>query len=520
MKPLTQLRTGWQSLPEAEIRELQARQLKRYLRDTVLPHSPHYRHLFHELDLTADDFNTLDDLTKLPFTSKVDLIGTSDKPVKYRDFILSPDAQALAKRPATILHALLHGKAAAKHALEHEFRPVFMTSTTGRSADPVPFVYTGHDLDSLAGQGRRLFEVCGAEREHRLLNLFPYAPHLAFWQTHYGATEFGVFMLSTGGGKVMGTEGNLRMLRKIQPDVLIGMPTFIYHLLHEAVEQGTRCTNLKRIVLGGEKVPEGMRRKLRLLAAELDAAHTEIVSTYGFTEAKCAWGECAGNEDESTGFHLYPDTGIIEIIDPVSGKVMPPGHPGEIVYTPLDTRGSVVLRYRTGDYIDGGLTYERCPSCGRLLPRLVGRISRSSEIREMHLDKLKGTLVDFNELEHILDDAPGIGAWQLELRKRNNDPLELDEVLLHVERNNGLTESELTRDLNRRFAERTEFHPNRILFHDTATMRELQGVGTQLKEQKVVDHRPQMPVAYTTPEVTGTVNHSNHKLSEEIEVAT
>lgn len=138
----------------------------------------------------------------------------------------------------------------------------------------------------------------------------------------------------------------------------------------------------------------------------------------------------------------------------------------------------------------------------------------------MHLDKLKGTLVDFNELEHILDDAPGIGAWQLELRKRNNDPLELDEVLLHVERNNGLTESELTRDLNRRFAERTEFHPNRILFHDTATMRELQGVGTQLKEQKVVDHRPQMPVAHTTPEVTGTVNHPNHKLSEEIEVAT
>ena len=58
------------------------------------------------------------------------------------------------------------------------------------------------------------------------------------------------------------------------------------------------------------------------------------------------------------------------------------------------------------------------------MPRLVGQISRSSEIREMNLDKIKGTLVDFNELEHVLDDAPHVGAWQVELRKVHDDPLE------------------------------------------------------------------------------------------------
>ena len=51
----------------------------------------------------------------------------------------------------------------------------------------------------------------------------------------------------------------------------------------------------------------------------------------------------------------------------------------------------------------------------------------------MNLDKIKGTLVDFNELEHVLDDAPHIGAWQVELRKAHDDPLELDEIILHVQ---------------------------------------------------------------------------------------
>src|SRR5256885_6082909 len=108
-----------------------------------------------------------------------------------------------------------------RQSFEAEFRPIFMTSTTGRSADPIPFLFAQHDLENLALTGKRLFEVCGAQREMRILNMFPYAPHLAFWQTHFGGTAFGVFVTSTGGGKVMGTDGNLRVIRKIKPDVLI-----------------------------------------------------------------------------------------------------------------------------------------------------------------------------------------------------------------------------------------------------------------------------------------------------------
>ena len=485
------LTTRWQSLPEATIRQLQARKLHRYLRDVVLPFSPHYREMFSELGLRADSISSLDDLRKIPFTTKADLLNTPQHPQRAKEFVLTPDPHVIAHRPSMVLRALTRGRSRVQQELESEYRPLLLTTTTGRSAEPIPFLFTRHDLDNLAITGRRTFEVCGARREMKLLNMFPYAPHLAFWQTHYGGEAFGVFVTSTGGGKVLGTEGQLRFIRKVQPDVIIGMPTFVYHVLHQAAEENVRCESLKRIVVGGEKVPDGMRRKLVSLAHELGARDVEVVATYGFTECKTAFAECPRGLDEpSCGYHLYPDLGIFEIVDPKTGDVLPPETPGELVFTPLDARGTVVLRYRTGDLVEGGLTYARCPNCGRSVPRLVGNISRCAEVREMRLDKIKGTLVDFNELEHLLDDYAHVGAWQIELRKRNDDPLELDELILHVTKHNGVSEAQLARELNERFVARAEVHPNRIEFHTSDEMRALQGVGTELKECKLVDHRP------------------------------
>ncbi len=488
---LKALSTQWQRLPEATIRRLQGEKLHRYICDVVAPFSAHYRELFRLHGLRPESIRSIEDLEQLPFTTKVDLLNTPDRPLKSRDFIIVPDQEALKKRPSTIVRALLRGRDAVKRGFEAEFRPIFMTSTTGRSADPIPFVFTQYDLDNLASAGNRIMQVCGAEKEFRLLNMFPYAPHLAFWLTHYASTAFGLFTLSTGGGKVLGTEGNLRLVSKVKPDVLIGMPTFIYHVLQQAVEEGMKIECLKKLVLGGEKVAEGIRRKLRILAHKLGSPNVEVLATYGFTEAKMAWAECPFAPDEDPGgYHLYPDLGIFEVVDPKTGIAQPPGAPGELVFTPLDARGSVVLRYRTGDCIDGGLFYGPCPHCGRTMPRLVGKISRSSEVKSMQLDKIKGTLVDFNQLEHVLDDTANIGTWQIELRKRNDDPMELDELILHVQKLNNVDDQKLRREINNRFIERTEIQPNRIVFHDADELRRLQGVGTQLKEQKIIDNRP------------------------------
>jgi phenylacetate-CoA ligase len=485
------LRNQWQQLSEPVVRRLQAGQLRHYLRSIVLPFSAHYRKLFQEHGLDAETFRTLDDLQRVPFTCKSDLLNTAAQPQRFRDFILVPDPKLLARRPGTVLRALFHGRERVKQDFEAEFRPIFATFTTGRSAEPTPFFFSQHDLGRLQTAGRRLVEICAGRREDRMLNTLPFAPHLAFWLAHYAGTAGGILTLSSGGGKVMGTEGNIRHIQKFKPDILIGIPTFVYHLLHQAAEQGVRCENLRLIVLGGEKVSDGLRLKLRDLALELGARNVDVLAIYGFTEARLAWPECPFPHDQpSSGYHLYPDLGIMEVVDPQTGAVLPPGHPGELVFTPLDARGTVVLRYRTGDFTDGGLTYEPCPHCGRSLPRLLGNLSRRSEVKQMNFDKIKGTLVDFNELEHVLDDAPHIGAWQVELRKINNDPLELDELILHVQTLNGADEGELTRELNERCVSHLEIHPNRIQFHSAGDIRRLQGVGALLKEQKLVDHRP------------------------------
>ncbi len=500
------LASRWQRLPKQVLLELQAEKLRHYLRNVVLPFSPYYRELFARHGIKPQSIRTLEDLEQIPFTSKTDLLNTPDNPQRAKDFLIIPDQELLAKRASTILRALVSGRERVKRGFESEFRPLFLTSTTGRSADPIPFLFTAHDLANLSSAGDRIMQVCGAQHDFRLLNMFPYAPHLAFWLVHYGAAAFGVFCLGTGGGKVLGTEGNLRMIDKIKPDVLIGMPTFVYHVLQQAVESGMRCKSLRRLVLGGEKAAEGIRRKLRNLAAKLGSPGVDVLGTYGFTESKMAWAECPHQPEEvSGGYHLYPDLGLFEVVNPKTGVVVEEGSPGELVFTPLDARGTVVLRYRTGDCIDGGMVYGPCPHCGRNLPRLVGTISRSSEVKSMQLDKFKGTLIDFNQLEHVLDDAPNVGAWQLELRKLNDDPLELDELTLHIQKLDGADEQKLCRELNNRFVERTEIHPNRIVFHDAEEMRRLQGVGKELKEQKIVDHRPKPKMPKTSANLSGSL---------------
>jgi len=474
----------WATTSRDELHHRQDVLLRHLLKDRVVPFTAYYSKLFKELGIEAEDIRGTDDLKNLPFTSK----SLLENP---RDFVVIPDENALRHQWSTLRYALTHGPSATKTMLEEELRPILLTSTTGRSAAPVPFLYSKHDIANLEVGGRRMMELCRSDPSWRHINAFPFAPHLAFWLAHHAGTGFNAFMLSTGGGKTMGTDGNLRVIGKIQPDAIIAMPTFLYHLLQQAATEKQRWTNLKRLVLGGEKVPAGMRRKLKALCEELGSPGVAIMSTYGFTEAKMAWTECMPPDGAPpSGFHVYPDLTYLEIINPKTGERVPDGQPGEIVSTPLDARGTVVMRYRTGDLSEGGLTYEPCPHCGRTCPRLLGKISRVSDMRRLNIGKLKGTLVDFNALENLLDDTEGLGAWQIELRKRNDDPLESDLVLVHATPVNGCNPEDLKQKIASRFGHAVEFAPNDIVFHSWEEIRRMQGVGKELKEQKLVDHRP------------------------------
>jgi hypothetical protein len=131
-------------------------------------------------------------------------------------------------------------------------------------------------------------------------------------------------------------------------------------------------------------------------------------------------------------------------------------------------------------------------------------------VRRLHIGKVKGTLVNFNHLEHILDDLDGVGTWQIELRKRNDDPLDCDEIVVHVASSGRSGESDLRTRISERFVEATEIRPNRIEFHDAEDLRRRHGVGRALKEEKVVDRRGETS---SPPDRTTTTTVSHHEPS-------
>ncbi len=483
--------TDWASAHSADAwRELQETQLRRYIRNILYPHSPYYRRLFDENKINPARIQSIADLRSIPFTSKKDLLPTPDKPTKYRDFILTPDQKELKRKPSVIFRALLDGRDTVQRELEREFRPIFLTATTGRSSDPVAFTYTHHDLNNLLDCGNRLIQTFGNNTSDRGINIFPFAPHLAFWQVAFAGIEFGMMLVHTGGGKALGTPAIIAMIDKIKPQSLQGMPTYLYHLLHEGLAQKKRWDHITSLVLGGEAVPAGMRRKLIQLLEQMGAGDVHIIGTYGFTEAKYAWPECPAPADSPSGFHLYPDKEVIEIINPDTGEPVSDEQEGEIVYSSIDGRGSVVFRYRTGDYTEGGVTWKPCPHCGRRCPRLLGPIGRRSNIKDLQINKLKGTLVNFNDLEHILDDDAQVAEWQLEIRKQNDDPLEVDELVVHLCPTERTDVEPLKARVAEKFQQTTELRPSRIEIHSFDEMRKRLGLDTALKQIRILDSRP------------------------------
>lgn len=487
-----------QRMPVTEQRAMQDALLRRHVREYLYPFSPYYRELFDRHGIKPDDIRTVDDLRRVPMSSKSDLLPDDDDPQRFRRFILQPDKDAikrawpLPRKLALKLKAMTRGADAVKDQLRREFYPCFMSFTTGRSADPVPFFYSPHDIRQLHRTGRRLVEVLGLDSELRVANLFPYAPHLAFWQVVFAGLDAGMMVLSTGGGKVMGSSGDLRAISRIRAEALIGVPGYIYHLLRRGAEDGIDLSSVKVVVLGAERVPPGLKDKIRLMLSRMGAGNVKVFGTYGFTEARMAFAECPTHDNDYTGYHLYPDMGVFEVVDPESGDVVPEGEDGELVFTPLQGRASTVFRYRTGDRVRGGIRYEPCPHCGRTLPRISSDLCRESSVKDLQLLKVKGTLVNLEDCAMILGDQADVEEWQIELQKKDNDPHEVDELVVHVAVRSGSDEDAIAQRLREQFRGRIEVSPNRVEFRPLPDMLDRLGMEREMKEKRFVDSRPKV----------------------------
>lgn len=488
---------NWRTLPREEYLAYQGRVLSRFVKDQVYPYSKYYRRLFDGAGITPNDIKTLEDLAKIPLTSKHDLLKTPENPDRPEEFVLRPprleDLEGMDPvERGVMLNEMTYAERYDVEKFLWEYMPVHANHTTGRSTSPTPVYFSRRDLyDYAEHTGRGGFNPFGVTL---VLNPFTPVAHQAFWILPISQFAKGGRVIHTGGGKVAGTDAILDMVRQYRPTSLMIMPGYAFHFARRALEAKVSMASVVSISIGGEKCTQAMRKKLCEAFVELgaDRERLRVYDGYGATEFRGGFGECfmPTGDYSSPGFHVQPDMAIIEIVDPDTGEVLPNGETGEVVYTCLDWRGSSLLRYRTADIAVGGITMEPCPHCGATVPRISHELRRASNLKDLQLTKLKGNLVDMGVFVDTLRNVEHVEEFQVELRKQNDDPFEVDQFIVHASIADGASEAELSEAIRKAIKKVAETEPNEITFHSNEEMLDMVGAVTELKQRQIVDNRP------------------------------
>jgi phenylacetate-CoA ligase len=289
-----------------EIAALQLARLKRTLRH-VYDNVPHYWKAFDAADVHPDSLDTLADLARFPFTTKADLRAS------YPFGLFAVPREDIVR-----VHA--------------------SSGTTGK---PTVLGYTKDDIAMWAGLVARSIRAAGGRRGMKLHNAYGYGLFTGGLGLHYGAEQLGLTTIPVSGGM---TERQVQLIADFEPDIITVTPSYMLAILDEFRRQGLdpRGTSLKVGIFGAEPWTDAMRR-------EIEAAFDmHAVDIYGLSEVM---GPGVANEcvEVKDGLHIWEDHFYPEIIDPVTGEVLPDGERGELVLTTLTKQGMPVIRYRTRD---------------------------------------------------------------------------------------------------------------------------------------------------------------------------
>jgi phenylacetate-CoA ligase len=490
---------NWDRMSFEEQREYRDRKLSYFVRTRLYPYSRFYRKVFDDSKVDPSSIRGVDDLRRLPFTYKSDIAPSAEDPYCYQRFILKPDEKTMSEYMPRMTFAKMRydktmkGEEFVTGKLADEYSPVHVQFTTGRTGLPTPILYARSDMLRMGEAGRRALELAGFGTKIKtegatVLNAMPFAPHLGFWMVAEGLERAGILSLQTGGGRVMGTRRIISAAQSMKPTGIVGMPGYVYHLLRTAMERDADLSSVKLVVLAGERVPKGMKEKLAEFLEKMGSKDPFVVAALGFTEGRKAYSECVPDAD--SGYHLYPDMDYFELIDPETEEPVADGEDGELVYTCLDGRGTCVVRFRTGDFVRGGIVYEPCPTCGRKVPRLGSDISRTGKVKGFSLIKLKGALVDQGAFVSVLDSNEQVKEWQVEISKAGGDPFEVDVVDVFAAIAEGADPVKVRAEIDAEFLHETEVKPNRVEFLPLDEMVERLRTRGGMKELRVVDNRP------------------------------
>ncbi len=379
MRDLTPDRASLDPIEVASRDEISALQLTRlrWSLQHAYDNVPHYRQAFDEAGVAPGDLSELADLRHFPFTVKAHL----REGYPYGMF------------------AVPHDQVSRLHA------------SSGTTGQPTVVGYTADDVSMWADVVARSLRAAGIRPGWKLHNAYGYGLFTGGLGAHYGAERLGCLVIPVSGGQ---TERQVRLIQDLRPDAIMVTPSYMLALLDELERQGIdpRSTSLQVGVFGAEPWTEDMRCEVE------QRGGLHAVDIYGLSEVigPGVASECVETKD---GLHVWEDHFYPEIVDPLTGELLPDGEYGELVFTSLTKQAMPVVRYRTRD-----LT--------RLLPGTARSMRRIEKItgRTDDMIILRGVNIFPTQVEELLLRVEGLSPhYQLVLSR----PHRLDEMTVRVE---------------------------------------------------------------------------------------
>ena len=350
-----------------EIRSFQEARLHEAI-DYAYTNRAFYRELFDSCKIRPADIRTIEDLRRLPVTTKQDL------QLRNKDFLCVDSSQI-----------------------------VDYVTTSGTLGEPVVFALTENDLDRLGYNELSSFTMAGCSRNDimQLMTTIDrrFMAGLAYW---LGARALGMGVIRVGNGI---PELQWNTINSIHPTVCMCVPSFLMKLIAFAEENGIdyRSCSLRKAICIGEALrqPDG---NLTTLGSRIHEKwpELELYSTYASTEMQASFTECSCH----CGNHVPADLIIVEFLDD-EGNPVAEGESGEVTITTLGVEGMPLVRFRTGDIC---IHYDSPCACGRNSTRLSSVIGRKGQ-----MIKFKGTTLYPPALFDILDNIPEVKSYVVEV---------------------------------------------------------------------------------------------------------
>lgn len=364
-----------ETLSREEIEAIQLTRLKETVA-RVYARVPAYRKKMDEVGIKPEHVQTLEDLKRLPFTTKQDMRD-------YYPFGLF----AVEKKDLKRIHA--------------------SSGTTGK---PTVVGYTQHDLDVWSECVARIACMGGATSEDIAQICFGYGMFTGALGLHCGLEKVGAAIIPSSTGN---TEKQLMYMKDFGSTLLVATPSYALRIAEVAKQLGIdpkKDLQVKIGLVGSELMTEAMRNEMYKCWGD----DMKLTQNYGMSElmGPGVSGECL----EHCGMHINEDHFLTEIIDPKTGEVLPAGEKGEVVITCLSKEALPLIRYRTRDI--SRLFYEPC-KCGRTTARMENLSGRTDDML-----KIRGVNVFPSQIEEILVNTEGIGPhYEIIVDRKNHSDI-------------------------------------------------------------------------------------------------